>query len=552
VQEGKELTPEEAELKAAFDAILLSTARKKLIVAGPGTGKTTLFKEILRRATGEPDHRIVLTFINNLKNDLERDLANLAKVHTLHSFCLGLLYREAALRTGLTPDFICCPGLASLIAHDWEIINGSESPKFVGEMRELSEDNHIPFYLERGNYYDAVDFDDTVYRAYSGLTSGFTQPGKYDLVMIDEYQDFNRLEAGIVDIFGETNPIMIAGDDDQALYSQLRDASSNYIRSLKNGGEYEVFELPFCMRCPKVIVDSVNDILSKARLNHKLEGRIEKLYKYFPPVKGVDSTKYPKINLVETSVQSKKVNYMGRYIAQEISLIAQEEIESAGQGGYPTVLVIVAKPYRGQIIDYLKSAGFEVETRSESDNNLNREVALSILKQNPDSNLGWRIILENDKRELLHNVILVTADGSKKLENEVPVDFRNAILAEVLAYNPPEEEVGTEETEQTPPGILRPMVRVTSFEGSKGMSAQHVFIAGLHNGELPHDPREIKDLEICKFVVGLTRTRKKCTLIYTRHFDKTWKDPSKLISWINVERLNFIKVNKAYWERQAK
>lgn len=552
MQEGKELTPEEAELKAAFDAILLSTARKKLIVAGPGTGKTTLFKEILRRATGEPDHRIVLTFINNLKNDLERDLANLAKVHTLHSFCLGLLYREAALRTGLTPDFICCPGLASLIAHDWEIINGSESPKFVGEMRELSEDNHIPFYLERGNYYDAVDFDDTVYRAYSGLTSGFTQPGKYDLVMIDEYQDFNRLEAGIVDIFGETNPIMIAGDDDQALYSQLRDASSNYIRSLKNGGEYEVFELPFCMRCPKVIVDSVNDILSKARLNHKLEGRIEKLYKYFPPVKGVDSTKYPKINLVETSVQSKKVNYMGRYIAQEISLIAQEEIESAGQGGYPTVLVIVAKPYRGQIIDYLKSAGFEVETRSESDNNLNREVALSILKQNPDSNLGWRIILENDKRELLHNVILVTADGSKKLENEVPVDFRNAILAEVLAYNPPEEEVGTEETEQTPPGILRPMVRVTSFEGSKGMSAQHVFIAGLHNGELPHDPREIKDLEICKFVVGLTRTRKKCTLIYTRHFDKTWKDPSKLISWINVERLNFIKVNKAYWERQAK
>jgi len=552
VQEGKELTPEEAELKAAFDAILLSTARKKLIVAGPGTGKTTLFKEILRRATGEPDHRIVLTFINNLKNDLERDLANLAKVHTLHSFCLGLLYREAALRTGLTPDFICCPGLASLIAHDWEIINGSESPRFVGEMRELSEDNHIPFYLERGNYYDAVDFDDTVYRAYSGLTSGFTQPGKYDLVMIDEYQDFNRLEAGIVDIFGETNPIMIAGDDDQALYSQLRDASSNYIRSLKNGGEYEVFELPFCMRCPKVIVDSVNDILSKARLNHKLEGRIEKLYKYFPPVKGVDSTKYPKINLVETSVQSKKVNYMGRYIAQEISLIAQEEIESAGQGGYPTVLVIVAKPYRGQIIDYLKSAGFEVETRSESDNNLNREVALSILKQNPDSNLGWRIILENDKRELLHNVILVTADGSKKLENEVPVDFRNAILAEVLAYNPPEEEVGTEETEQTPPGILRPMVRVTSFEGSKGMSAQHVFIAGLHNGELPHDPREIKDLEICKFVVGLTRTRKKCTLIYTRHFDKTWKDPSKLISWINVERLNFIKVNKAYWERQAK
>ncbi len=554
MQEGKELTPEEAELKAAFDAILLSTARKKLVIAGPGTGKTTLFKEILSRAPGEPDHRIVLTFINNLKNDLEQDLAGLAKVYTLHSFCLGLLYHEAALRTGLSPDFICCPGLASLIAHDWEIINGSEIPRFVGEMRELSEENHIPFYLERGNYYDAVDFDDTVYRAYIGLTSGFTQPGRYDLVMIDEYQDFNRLEAGFVDIFGETNPIMIAGDDDQALYGQLRDASCDYIRSLKNGGEYEVFELPFCMRCPKVIVDAVNDILSNARANHKLEGRIEKLYKYFPPAKGVDSTKYPKIAHVETSAQSRKINYMGRFIAQEIRLIAMEEIESAGRGGYPTVLVIVAKPYRDQIINYLETAGFVVETSSKSNNDLNRNAAFSILKQNQDSNLGWRIILENDKPPFLHDVILATAGGSKQLGNEVPLDYRNAILAEVQAYNPPEEEVGTEGTEgteQTPPETIHPVVRVTSFEGSKGMSAQHVFIAGLHNGELPHDPLDIKDLEICKFVVGLTRTRKKCTLIYTRHFDTVWKDPSSFISWINVEHLDFIKVNKAYWDSQA-
>ncbi len=43
-----------------------------------------------------------------------------------------------------------------------------------------------------------------------------------------------------------------------------------------------------------------------------------------------------------------------------------------------------------------------------------------------------------------------------------------------------------------------------------------MYIAGLHNGELPHDPASIKDLEICKFVVAFTRTRKKCTLIRTR------------------------------------
>jgi superfamily I DNA/RNA helicase len=413
-------------------------------------------------------------------------------------------------------------------------------------MRGLVEQNQIPFYLDRGNYYDAVDFDDIVYRAYIGFTSGFSRPGRYDLVMIDEYQDFNRLEAGIVDILGETNPIMIAGDDDQALYGQLRDASCDYIRSLKNGGEYEVFELPFCMRCPKVIVDAVNDILSKARTNHKLEGRIEKLYKYFPPVKGVDSTKYPKIANVVTSVQSKKCNYMGRFIAQEINLIAQEEIKSALRGGYPTVLVIVAKPYRDQIINYLEADGFVVETNSKSNNDLNRVAAFSILKQNQDSNLGWRIILEINKPPFFHDVILATADVSKQLGNEIPLDYRNAILAEVEAYNLPVEEVGTEGTEQTPSETIRPVVRVTSFEGSKGMSAQHVFIAGLHNGELPHNPLDIKDLEICKFVVGLTRTRKKCTLVSTHRFGSGRKAPSSFISWINAEHLDYIKVNKEY------
>lgn len=554
MQESEELTSEMAELKAALDAILLSTSRKKLVVAGPGTGKTTLFKELLSRAPGEADHRLVLTFLNNLKDDLEKDLAGQAKVYTLHSFCQGLLYRVTALRTGLSPNFRCCPGLASLIANDWKIINCSENPKFIVEMRELSKENHIRFYLDRGNYYDAVDFDDSVYRVYNGYTSGFAQPGRFDLVMIDEYQDFNRLEAGIVEILGENNPIIIAGDDDQALYGQLRDASCDYIRTLKNRGEYEVFELPYCMRCPKVIVEAVNEILSKARVNHKLEARIEKPYKYYPPAKGVDSTKYPKIINVETSVQRKKINYMGRFIEQEIRLIPQEEIEAAGKGGYPTVLVIVANPYRDQIVDYLEAAGFDIDTSSKSDNNLNRNAALSILKQNQDSNLGWRIILEIDKPLFLNNVIIATAKGINQLVNEVPVDYRNAILAEVQAFNPPEEEVDTEiseETQHTPAETIRLVVRVTSFEGSKGLSAQHVFIAGLHNGELPHDPSNIKDLEICKFVVGLTRTRKKCTLISTKRFAENRKNPSTLISWIKADHLDFITVNKAYWDRKA-
>ena len=547
VAEDETQSAEEAELRAAIEAVLSSPSDKKLVIAGPGTGKTTLFKQMLELAPGEPDQRIVLTFINNLKDDLEDDLGGLAQVFTLHSYCLGLLHRDPALRGSLSPDFRCCPGLASLIAEDWELIMQSDAPQFVGEMRALSDMSHIPFYLARGEYYDAVDFDDIVYRAYEGLSSGRATPETYDLVLIDEYQDFNAIEAGVIDALAKRSPIVIAGDDDQALYSQLRDANWDYIRLLNNSGEYEVFKLPYCMRCPKVVVDAVNDVLTKAEELDRLEGRIEKPYKHFPPAKGADSAKYPKIVHVETSVQRQDANYMGRYLVQAIAHIPADEIETAARDGYPAALVIVAQPYRNQIVGHLEGAGYVVDTRHDSASKLNRETGISILNVDRVSNLGWRIVLGADAPSFLKDVIVATADGRSRLVDVLPSGYRERVLVEADAHESPEEVEAEAETHA--PAYVP--VRVTSFEGAKGLSAQHVYIVGLHNGELPHDAASVKDLEICKFVVGLTRTRKKCTLIRTRHFAGNWKTPSSFISWIDPVRLQFIKVDAQYWKRQA-
>jgi hypothetical protein len=66
----------EAERRAALDAILDSDARKKLIVAGPGTGKTYTFKAALERAGGG----VALTFIRALVRDLRIALAETAEI----------------------------------------------------------------------------------------------------------------------------------------------------------------------------------------------------------------------------------------------------------------------------------------------------------------------------------------------------------------------------------------------------------------------------------------------------------------------------------------
>jgi len=194
--------------------------------------------------------------------------------------------------------------------------------------------------------------------------------------------------------------------------------------------------------------------------------------------------------------------------------------------------------------------GYPVERKTDTVDEINKELGLSILQEDPDSNLGWRIILDSDNPPFLKEVITATADCTRPLTKLLPNEYIEKILSELELFEKSEEVLEDQEIE--PQEVNIPHIRVTSFEGAKGLSAQHVFIAGLHNGELPHDENNISDLEICKFVVGLTRTRKECTLIHTRNFAGSWKNPSSFISWINPERLENIEVNASYWKSSTK
>ena len=131
----------ERELQSALERILKSSSRKKLVVAGPGTGKTHLFRMLLESMPGESQRRLILTFINNLKLELEQSLSDLAGVFTLHGYCQSLLRRRSGLRGGLTRDFCCLPGLASIIKMDWTYIRGGSAPAFVDLMRNLENDD---------------------------------------------------------------------------------------------------------------------------------------------------------------------------------------------------------------------------------------------------------------------------------------------------------------------------------------------------------------------------------------------------------------------------
>src|SRR4051812_35574077 len=100
--------------EAATNAIVESSADKKLIVAGPGTGKTFTFREALQRSDGRG---LALTFIRNLVRDLDAELGEIADVSTFHRFCKHQLHSHPLAAPG--DGWHYYPSLPVLMEYDF-------------------------------------------------------------------------------------------------------------------------------------------------------------------------------------------------------------------------------------------------------------------------------------------------------------------------------------------------------------------------------------------------------------------------------------------------
>jgi superfamily I DNA/RNA helicase len=200
----------------------------------------------------------------------------LSEVRTLHSFGRSTLSRLLKNKIKIYSK------LSKVIQDDNRIINGTtlDFDKIFSNRDDLNE--NLVFYEKRRKYYDCYGFTDVIFAAVNLLESNKDEVPNFELVLIDEFQDFNKLEVSLIDLLAEKNPILIVGDDDQALYESLKSASSTHIREryANRAHNFVSFTLPYCARCPQVVVESANDIIKAAKVNGYLKGRIEKPFEY--------------------------------------------------------------------------------------------------------------------------------------------------------------------------------------------------------------------------------------------------------------------------------
>ena len=516
------------------DLILESKEDKKLIIAGPGTGKSFLFQQICKQYSRDTDARIlVLSFINELVDDLSRDLYGLAEVRTLHSFALR----------NLPGDRKVFLGLGDVIERDYLLATGNKVDFSSIFCNLLEADDDLKFYSARRRYYNFFSPHCSVYTLIKTFEHDGSRIPAYSLVLVDEYQDFNRLESRLLALLAGQSPMLLVGDDDQSLYD-FKFAEPNEIRSKYSSGEFSTFELPYCSRCTRVVVDAYANLIEMAQSKGFLQERAHKPYLYFPSAdKDGLSEEYPRI-VVKREMYENVIAYN---IDKEIQTLFDPRASQL-----PSVLVIC--PLRRQVdatAKGLRKRGFknvEATQRQAYDNVME---GFRLMLEDASCDLAWRLLFEAEcqrqgANERLAEVVSesVRAEGSfkdlltvaerrdikktsatlRKIKNHTEVDeAAMATALAVLGRDPAkiaQSKIREELTESTTPKNIykHAPIKIVTLLGAKGLTRDYTFLVNFDDGYLlergDDQTLQVTDGNICRFLVALTRATRRVT-IYT-------------------------------------
>ena len=506
-------------------AIKNSTHPRKIIVAGPGTGKSYLFAELIkeRKKKGKTKF-LAITFIGKLGDALADDLCGLAETTTMHGFARKFVLEQYR-------GWTYYPRVYQIIAED---LKAKGIKKF-----DIGDKN----YVEKSKFYKAVGDDDVVYYAVQICKTDESKIPVFELVLIDEYQDFNSIESEFVDLLAKKNEMIIVGDDDQALYG-FKGSSPTFIREKFYDGnpDWESKSLRFCSRCTEVIIKFFHALVEKYKLNNDLEPdpknrRIKKEFICYIPdgekdSKISDSKANPRIHLI----QNCPPDMIAYRIWKELENVTTNQ-------NIKDVLVIgegqSCKTTLRRVAQQLKNRGFKYIDSRYTDEilPLRHDIinACKLLTKDNASSLGWRILnnppdseRQNhlDKAKILDRLVSGTPSEIEKINND---DIR--VLEDYIEKSGLKEgedrakqdeiirhKVFIRELRNTNPTFPRPLcnldITVCNILNSKGLGADIVFLIGFDQGRFPAKTNST-ECEIYQMLVAVTRAKKRIYLINT-------------------------------------
>jgi hypothetical protein len=546
-----------------------------LIVSGPGTGKSYLFRDRIKFWLSQyPEHKIfVSSFVRKLVADLQGEIENdreisnsdveRIKVSTLHGLARSLIERSKGI-----PEIRFAHHVRMLDSY-WTPVIWNDALQFHDELDQKHfEWRHYKIQCDmdqfdaqtdwvnlRGTYFrllsffNCASFVDTIWIATRAVEED-TSLVAHEFWIVDEYQDFNFSEDHLIRVAtAQAQGILIAGDDDQALYERMKSSSTEIILSYYNGNDFSKAMLPFCNRCSFHICLAAAHYIAANRT----DGSVEKVFQ--PQELDLSANK---VQIVAVANPSTVHLYIKNFLdSHEAELTAHAE--SMRSGGTTDPFLLLLSPMNGlPFFKQKKGVGADEKIRDliarwtieSPSRSLDYRRVLTHFQAGlyPADNLLVRMVLQDAGRtaeqvhgnlveafakgenlidvlrrvdpsiiELLDETVKIlkppfdpASDTVRRLEAIMRIEDPKRLAREleldpifVLDEDFEVEVVDFNETEEK-----LPLVELMSIAKSKGLSAKHVMILGCDDMNMKEEL-----VSPLSFYVAMTRARESLHLV---------------------------------------
>jgi DNA helicase-2/ATP-dependent DNA helicase PcrA len=280
-----------------------------LVVAGAGSGKTRTLASRVARLVADgvaPERILLLTFTRRAAAEMLRRAGGLADTRaagrvwggTFHSIANRLLRRHVSA-VGLDDAFTVldqsdAAGLFGLLRAESGLAEGKTRfprketiaavySRAVNAQEKLTQvlDERFPWcrdhaeslaqlfrqYTDRKRRHNVLDFDDLLlyWRALLESPQGDAIRGLFDHVLVDEYQDTNRIQADILErLCAGSGNVTVVGDDAQAIYSFRAASVDNMLNFPETFPGTTVVKLEQNYRSTPEILGVANAVIAEA------------------------------------------------------------------------------------------------------------------------------------------------------------------------------------------------------------------------------------------------------------------------------------------------
>ena len=326
-----------------------------LIIAGAGTGKTTVITEkikyLISEGIAKPEEILALTFTEKASQEMEERVDQILPygytqmwIMTFHSFCDRLL-RADGLHIGLDTNYTLLTQtdslsllkkhlfeldlkyflplgnphkfLSSLLTHFSRLADEDVSPK---EYQDWTKSQSEEQYLETSRAYQLyqqlkiqtskLDFSDLItyslrlFRDRENILAKYQNKFKY--ILVDEFQDTNYAQNQLINLLtGKSPNLTVVADDDQSIYRFRGSSISNVLQFRKTFPSAKIIVLSQNYRSTQAILDASYQLIL-----HNNPDRLEvteKINKKLTAIRGVKGKSVEFIHTVSVDQEADAV-----------------------------------------------------------------------------------------------------------------------------------------------------------------------------------------------------------------------------------------------------